>query len=1083
MNTAKILAIDDNPDNIIVLKALISEAFPDCCFVSALSGKTGIELCNSEHPDVVLLDIVMPEMDGFEVCRQLKANKSTSIIPVVMLTAALTDKESHVRALEMGADAFLAKPVDESELTAQIRAMLRLKEAEDRKLDENIRLMKLVEEKTFALRKELKERKNAEEALRASEGKFRSIFENLVSGCCFNEVIYSDGKPVDYRILDVNSSFERIMGLSRAGISGKLASEVYQTNDLPFFNTFSRVADTGIPEMMEIYYEPIQKYLQITTSSPGKGKFSNIIFDISDRKKDEEKLKESEEKYRRMVDLLPDAVILHSGGKIVFANTATYRLMGATSIEQILGKSALDFVHPNDRMQTFERIKKIYETGEPSGFVEEKFVTFDNEVLDAEVIGIPVNYMGKPAVQTILRNITERKKTEHILKSRENQLIEIFNNLQDAFFQADLSGRLIFVSPSTPRMYGYDSAEELIGQPANILYADQNVRQSVLAKIESAGRLDDFVSQGRKKDGTTFWVSMNVQGRYGDDAQFVGTVGVVRDISERRKAELALLESQERYSSFISQVSEGVFRFECNKPVDITLSIEEQIDWIYDHFFIAECNEAILKMYKLNDEKEMIGKSHLDFHGGRHHPVNRETLRAFIRNGYRIEGAITEEISIDGNPMYISNNSLGIVENNQLIRLWGTQTDITEKIRNDQVQQVLYSITNAALSTINFQQFIEFIRTQIGVLWGSSFYLAFYDEESGMLTAEGRDNQDEMKYWPAEKSASGYVIRHQRAVLLTESDIEGMVESGEIEIVGTPPKVWMGAPLVVNNKTIGVIAVQSYDDPEAYTGKDKQMFEFISHQISITIERKKAEQELNEALLKSQESDRLKSAFLANMSHEIRTPLNSIIGFSELMLDPDFDKTQNTEFAGMINSSGNSLLSIISDIMDLSKIEAGQLNLHKTTFGVSHLIKDLQKQYSYTAKAKGLDFRINVDESVEMLRLESDENRLRQVLVNFVSNAIKFTGEGFVELGAKILKNEVVFYVKDSGIGIPEEFHDKIFERFSQVETSLSRRFGGNGLGLAISKSLIELLGGEVGIESEAGKGSTFYFKIPLTSG
>jgi signal transduction histidine kinase len=167
--------------------------------------------------------------------------------------------------------------------------------------------------------------------------------------------------------------------------------------------------------------------------------------------------------------------------------------------------------------------------------------------------------------------------------------------------------------------------------------------------------------------------------------------------------------------------------------------------------------------------------------------------------------------------------------------------------------------------------------------------------------------------------------------------------------------------------------------------------------------------------------------------------------------------------------------------MDLSKIEAGQMHLHKTTFSVIRLIKDLQKQYSFVANEKGLDFRISVDESIETLNLESDENRLRQILVNFVSNAIKFTGDGYVELGAKVIKKEVLFYVEDSGIGIPHEFHDKIFERFSQVETSLSRKFGGNGLGLAISKSLAELLGGKIGMSSEYKKGSIFHFTVPVT--
>jgi len=136
MEKVKILSIDDNSENLAVLKALLAEAFPEAAYISAQSGKTGIELCISEKPDVVLLDIVMPEMDGYEVCQILKANDSTRTIPVIMVTAVLTDKESRIKALEYGADAFLTKPLDESELTSQVRVMLRIKESENRKLDE-----------------------------------------------------------------------------------------------------------------------------------------------------------------------------------------------------------------------------------------------------------------------------------------------------------------------------------------------------------------------------------------------------------------------------------------------------------------------------------------------------------------------------------------------------------------------------------------------------------------------------------------------------------------------------------------------------------------------------------------------------------------------------------------------------------------------------------------------------------------------------------------------------------------------------------------------------------------------------------
>jgi PAS domain S-box-containing protein len=246
-------------------------------------------------------------------------------------------------------------------------------------------------------------------------------------------------------------------------------------------------------------------------------------------------------------------------------------------------------------------------------------------------------------------------------------------------------------------------------------------------------------------------------------------------------------------------------------------------------------------------------------------------------------------------------------------------------------------------------------------------------------------------------------------------------------------------------------------------------------------EHKHVQAELIAAKEKAEESDRLKSAFLANMSHEIRTPLNSIIGFSELMSDPEFDREQDHQFAQIINASGNNLLTIISDIMDISKIEAGQVEVKKRIFSVNQLMYDLQKEYSFKALDRGIELILDPSNPSDVY-IDSDQTKIRQILVNLVGNSIKFTEKGFIELGMRFTENYLEFHVKDTGIGISAEFQAQIFERFRQIESPYTRKYGGTGLGLAISKSLTELLGGTLWLKSEQGKGSTFYFKIPLQS-
>jgi PAS domain S-box-containing protein len=240
---------------------------------------------------------------------------------------------------------------------------------------------------------------------------------------------------------------------------------------------------------------------------------------------------------------------------------------------------------------------------------------------------------------------------------------------------------------------------------------------------------------------------------------------------------------------------------------------------------------------------------------------------------------------------------------------------------------------------------------------------------------------------------------------------------------------------------------------------------------------------LREAKMKAEESDKLKTAFLANMSHEIRTPMNSIVGFTNLLTDPDLAGAKRNEFLSHIMQSSKLLLNLIDDIIDISKIEAGHLNFSVEKFYLNHIVRDLFHTYKETSSKPELSFSLILPHGTDTIRCETDPLRLRQVLSNLISNAVKFTKEGVIEIGYNVKDSNsipvVEFYVKDSGIGIPKEKQQMIFERFRQVDDSRTRTYGGTGLGLSISKRLIEVMGGKIGLESEVGKGSTFFFTLP----
>jgi len=261
-------------------------------------------------------------------------------------------------------------------------------------------------------------------------------------------------------------------------------------------------------------------------------------------------------------------------------------------------------------------------------------------------------------------------------------------------------------------------------------------------------------------------------------------------------------------------------------------------------------------------------------------------------------------------------------------------------------------------------------------------------------------------------------------------------------------------------------------------------FEFQSSEMIQTIKEqqdklKKQNKALQRAKEKAEEGSRLKSAFLQNISHEIRTPLNAVVGFSELLTMPDLTDEKRDYFASIIQKNSDQLLSIISDILTISAIETDQQKVNIEDTCLDSLLQDLEDIYSQKYDGKGIELIKKIPENLRGRKIKTDKTKVNQIITNLLNNAFKFTDNGSIEFGVE-LKNDVCeFFVKDSGIGIPENMQDEIFNRFTQTNETISDLYGGVGLGLSISKAFVELLGGEIWLKSEVGRGTNFYFTLP----
>lgn len=553
----------------------------------------------------------------------------------------------------------------------------------------------------------------------------------------------------------------------------------------------------------------------------------------------------------------------------------------------------------------------------------------------------------------------------------------------------------------------------------------------------------------------------------------------------------------------------------------------------------------------------------------------------------------------------------------EVICLEGFISDITEQKHSELVQKVIFELSKTALNASSLDEIYATLHHELSnIIDVQNFYIAIYNEFSGTISFPYHvDDQDQYTSQPVGKGLTGYVIRTKKPVLLKDNEIAELNGKGEIEIIGTPAKVWLGVPMIVNDKVFGVMAVQSYTDTEQYTEKELELLNIIAGQIAtmlsrksaqddvarqksyleqlfeasseaiITIDntgtvltvntefarlfgflpeeviganidekitnheliddalaitrkamtgnmsevetrrahkdghlidvsiivtpirikgeiigafgiyrditdRKKIEKNLIAAKNRAEESDRLKSAFLSNMSHEIRTPMNAIIGFSTLLSDPSITDEERQEFIRIIKERGNDLMRIMDDIIDIAKIEAGQVKIEIRECQVSKLLSSV---YTTMNELRKKHLKTNVELKFKPFApdheftIMTDGNRLRQVMTNLIENAFKFTEKGSVEFGYTFKTDEklgplIEFFVKDTGIGIPADKHHLIFERFRQADDSNTRKYGGTGLGLTICKNLMSLLNGDIRLESAEGKGTAFFVTLPLTS-
>jgi len=457
-----------------------------------------------------------------------------------------------------------------------------------------------------------------------------------------------------------------------------------------------------------------------------------------------------------------------------------------------------------------------------------------------------------------------------------------------------------------------------------------------------------------------------------------------------------------------------------------------------------------------------------------------DQLNEILTTGVSVDGE-TRFCKKDGSEIYLKVVKKRIQASDGDFYRLTTITDITEFKRNEVIQSVLLEISHqSGLSQNTFEIYNNICETLNEIIPADSFYIGLINEATCKFSYIEKNHSGELfsQYDNLQfESLLKFVLNTGMSLLVNKEKIIKLSALGKIDNINSVPEVWIGVPLYIKEKIIGIIALFSFSEKNDFSEQTKEILEFVAEQIAHVIERRRIQDELIKAKNKAEESDRLKSEFLTQISHEIRTPINSILSFSELLkndLKPHVTDELNDSFL-MIERGGKRLIRTIDMILNMSQIHNYEKYLEFKKCNLQHdILIPIIAQFQNLAQIKGI--KLDFYSEIENSDILCDYYSVNQIFLNLIENAIKFTDYGGVACKLYSLNlNKLVVEIEDTGIGISEEYIPKLFSVFLQEERGYTRKYDGNGLGLALVKKFADLNEAEIEVKSQKGKGTTFF--------